>query len=210
MPLDTVQNLRQTIKRRLHRSDVDDALVDDFIAQTESEIYGNEVNILRVREMDTRATATTSSTSRFLALPDNFLAMRRLSLLLDSGSTPDVKFNAPEQMIIRPAGRPRFFTVTSQLEFDRVPDSAYDIEMQYYMSATPLSDDSPTNFVLTNYPNIYLYGSLSAAFEFAVSPDMVDYYKRKFVSAIAGANKGTKKGAYGPAPSMRQDYGSTP
>ncbi len=210
MALDTVQNLRAAVKRQSHRNDIDDAQVNDFIDQAESEIYANEFDILRVREMDTRSTATTSTTVRFLELPDNFLEMRRLSILLGSGDTPDVTFRAPNQIIVRPSGRPKFFTVTSQLEFDRIPDTAYDVEMQYYQSAEPLTDLAPTNFVLTTYPNIYLYGTLWALFLWTMDEQRATYYRNLFLGAIRGANKGTLKGTYGPTPSMRQNYGSTP
>ena len=210
MALDTVQNLRAAVKRQSHRNDIDDAQVNDFIDQAESEIYANEFDILRVREMDTRSTATTSTTVRFLELPDNFLEMRRLSILLGSGDTPDVTFRAPNQIIVKPSGRPKFFTVTSQLEFDRIPDTAYDVEMQYYQSAEPLTDLAPTNFVLTTYPNIYLYGTLWALFLWTMDEQRATYYRNLFLGAIRGANKGTKKGAYGPTPQMMANYGSRP
>jgi hypothetical protein len=207
MPFTSVQDLRSTVKRQSHRNDIDDAQINDFIAQCENEIYANELNILQVREMEARATANTGS-DRFLALPDNFLMMRRLKLNIDG--EPDVRFRAPDQMIIKPTGLPKFFTVTSQLEFDRIPSSTYEVEMQYLMKAAPLSEAAPSNFVLANYPNIYLYGTLSKLFEWAMDEQRAEFYRGKFLASIAGANKQTKKGNYGPAPYMRIDLGSTP
>ena len=210
MALETVGDLRAAVKRQSHRNDIDDDQVNDFIDQCESDIYANEFDILRVREMETRSTAVTAADSRYLELPDNFLEMRRLSLLLGSGETPDVTFQAPNQLRVKSSGRPKFFTVTSQLEFDRIPDSTYSIEMQHMVSAVPLTDDAPTNFVLSNYPNIYLYGSLWALFLWTMDEQRATYYRGLFLGSIRGANKGTKKSRYGPSPSLSQNYGSTP
>ena len=202
MALGTYNDLIAAVKRQAHRNDVDDAQVRDFISQCESVIYANEVDVLRVREMDTRATATAPINSRYLALPDEFLEMRRLRLVEQRNF--DLRYQAPNQMNIVPAsGRPVYFTVSSQLEFDRVPDSAYPLEMKYYLKAVDLSDYNQTNFVLTNYPNIYLFGALWFLFQWSMEEQRAQYYETKFYGAIQGANKGTKKGAYGPSPSMR-------
>ncbi len=104
---------------------------------------------------------------------------------------------------------PTQFTVTSQLEFNRVPDSAYDIEMQYISDFTPLSDAAPTNQILTDHPTIYLFGALWALNNWAEQETVAARYYQQFNAAIKGANKRAKIGRYGPAPVMRVE-GCTP
>lgn len=126
-------------------------------------------------------------------------------------SSQEIGFRAPEQMIrLNSVGRPRYFTVVgNNMEFDRVPDSIYGIELKYYGTPLPLNDANQTNTVLTNNPNIYLFGALWAVFTFAVDEVQAQKYYAQFISAIRGANKLSKAGRYGPAPAMRIE-GATP
>jgi len=159
--------------------------------------------------METRSTATLSTSERFLALPTGFITMRRLKLNLAQGDC-DIKYVAPDQMIIHSgSGIPRFFTVSSQLEFDRVPDSAYTADMQFSAIPTALSSTNTTNIVLTNHPSAYLYGALWALFGWANDDAQEAKYLSKFLGIIAGINKRYKQGRYGPAPAMRTE-GPTP
>ena len=57
-------------------------------------------------------------------------------------------------------GMPNYFTVTDSIEFDIAPDSAYAYELLYYPTFPALSDSQTTNWVLTNYPDVYLAGCL--------------------------------------------------
>lgn len=202
MGLTTYSDLKAAIQDWSHRTDVN-TKIDDFIDMAESEIWNN----LRVREMEARATNTAST--RYLNLPEGFLEMRRLQLV--SGSTYyDISAASPESMQISgTSGRPAYFTVTTQLEFDRTPDSSYTIEMQYYRKLTALSSSNTTSTILTAYPTVYLFGSLWALYQWANEEERAEYYYQKFISAIDLANGKDKKGRYGPAPRMKIE-GSTP
>lgn len=207
MSLDTFANLKTQIIDFSHRNDISNR-VEDFIVLAEEAMYANPNFPLQLRQMETRSEATMGA-SRFLALPDGFITMRRLKLNI-SGESCDVQYMAPDQMFIQGAsGRPKFFTVTSQLEFDREPDSTYTVDMQYSAIPTPLSAANPTNIVLTNHPSAYLYGALTAAFGWANDTENEANYQRKFFGIIDGINKRYKLGRYGPAPKMRVE-GSTP
>ena len=207
MALDTFANLKTQIIDFSHRNDISDK-IEDFIVLAEEAMYANPDFPLQLRQMEARAEATTNTT-RFLALPDGFITMRRLKLNI-GGESSDVKYMAPDQMrIVGASGQPRFFTVTSQLEFDRVPDSNYTVDMQYSAIPTPLSSTNTTNVVLTNHPSAYLYGALWAAFGWANDDAQEAKYLAKFLGIINGINKRYKQGRYGPAPIMRIE-GATP
>ena len=119
-------------------------------------------------------------------------------------------FRAPAQLRLQPdTGQPRFFTVTDRIEFERVPDSDYDIVLQYYAIPAPLTTANQTNEILDTFPSIYLYGALKQVFLFAnLDGDAVKNHGI-FIAAIRGANKKDKQGRYGPAPVMTI-AGSTP
>lgn len=203
MPLDNFSNLKASIKSRSKRNDISEADLADYINQAESAFYNNPVSALRLRAMEARATATADTASRFLALPDLFIQMRRLKLNdpFTGGRDTDVKYRTPEQMPLRNlTAIPLFFSVTTQLEFDSTPDQAYTVEMQYIKKLSPLSDANPTNVILTDHPDVYLYGALSALFVDAMEGDVSDFFKNKFYEAIQGANSTDQAARYGPAP----------
>lgn len=208
MALNNYSNLKAAIEDWSKRPDAA-SKIDDFITLTEEAMFSDPDFPLELRQIESRETATVSTSSRFLALPDRFLEMRRLKINL-SGGDCDIIYLSPEQMPINGAsGIPKFFTVTSQLEFDRVPDSAYTVEMQLYKAPQGLSSSNATNDVLTNHPSIYLHGCLHFLFKWSMQTDLAEYHEAKFMKAIRGATKKYKRGRYGPAPKIRIE-GSTP
>lgn len=202
MSLSTYLGLKDAVESWSHRNDVASRL-DDFIDIAESEM----LKWLRVRDMETRSTATTNG--RYLSLPTGFLEMRRLKMI--SGSQYyEVQQTTPEGMYITAdSGIPKLFVVSSQLEFDRTPDSTYTVEMQYYAKPTALSSTSTSNAILTRFPSIYLFGCLWALYQWTLQEDKAEYYYGKFYAAIQSANREDKKGRHGPAPAMRYG-GPTP
>ena len=209
MALDNYSNFKQAIVRLSGRNDIATEIVDEALTIADAEIYANAVAPLRLRAMETRSTTSADTASRFLALPDGFLAMRRLKVSL-SGGDCDIRYRTPEQLpSYNQSGIPRFFTVTSQLEFDRTPDSDYTIEMQYFRRFDIISDANPTNEILTSFPHIYSYGTLAYVYKFAAEEEKSQFYYNEFINAIAGANKQDKRGRHGPAPIQRIE-GPTP
>lgn len=179
-------------------------VVDDVIDLAEAEIFGNEAEGLLVRELETRATAVTSTTTRFVELPVRFLNMRRLNIT--TSNITEVEQRSPSALVIKTgSNRPKYFSAASQIEFDVQPDSAYDLEMLYFKRTTALDDTNTTNTVLTNYPNIYLQGCLWAAFDFSGEEIKAAERRQSFLAAIRGANKKDRKGRHGPAPVQATD-----
>ena len=208
MALDSFPNLKTSLIEWSKRSDAL-AMTDDFIAMAESEMFANEVEPLQVRELEARAISSLTTASRFIALPTNYISMRRIKLNR-SGGDADLRFVVPEQMRIdSAAGMPCHFTVTDKIELDRTPDDTYTAEIQYYQTITPLSSANPENTILTKYPQIYLHGGLWALYTWALQEDKAEYHYQKFIAAIRGANKLSMKGRIGSAPYMRIE-GATP
>lgn len=196
-----------------HRNDVLTKF-DTFLQLTEQEMYtggeksaGEFIDGLRVRDMEKRCTATVSTTSRFLQLPDNYLQARRAELeFTDSNSN---KIIYPLKYVITSelkeqdrADRPVRFTVTSQIEFDCTPDLAYVLEMQHYAKLTAISSTNATNAILTNFPTIYLYGCLSQMYKWSRNVEQGVLFHDLFLDAIYAANKRDKWARVGPAPQM--------
>jgi len=207
MPFDNLSNLTTAIIAQSHRNDIS-AKVPDFITIAEQEMLANPIEPLSVRDFETRSTSDTTTTTRYLALPTGFLKARRI-LLDDKTTDPqqfEVRYRTPETLRLSArSGPPEFFTVTSEIEFNRVPDIVYNVEIQYYAEFTPLSDANPVNSVLTDTPSIYLFGAMWALKQYTVELDEAEYYYGKFINSIRGANTKSEEGRYGPAPYIAQE-----
>tara|TARA_R110002020_G_scaffold121837_1_gene276886 strand:- start:1992 stop:2615 length:624 start_codon:yes stop_codon:yes gene_type:complete len=201
MALANYDDLVKSIVNWSHRKDML-TLIPDFIKLAETEMYNNEGWQLETRDMETVSTAPTSGL--YLELPPGFEKARSVQLETSNGLC-DVKFQAPEQLMRQPTtGQPRFFSVVgNEIEFDRTPDSEYTIQIQYYKKPDPLTEVNQTNSVMTNHPNIYLFGALHQVFVYLEDQEQMVKYFSKMQSVIRGANKSAKKARYGAAPYMR-------
>lgn len=204
MPISTYTQLKTSVEAYAKRTDIGQNM-DTFIDLCEADLWER----VRIRDMEVRATATASTSERFLALPSGFLKMRKVRLI--SGSTEyDLNYRVPESLNIKSSsGIPTDYTVTSQLEFNRVPSSAYTVEMQYYKSLDALSDSNTSNSALTRFPKLYLYGTLFHFAQWAQDDVMGQKYAALFDGAIEAVNRSEIKGRHGPAKAMRVE-GSTP
>ena len=208
MALDTYNNLVKEIVDFSHREDLAGKIAS-FINLSETTMYANDVELLAVRSMETITTALT--TGEFLALPADYESFRGIRLITPN-NVGKLNYQAPQQMFNNiPPDRPSFFTIIgNQIQFNCVPDAEYTVQFQYFKKATPLSPTNQTNDILTNYPNIYLFGSLAALFGYAQDTQQEALYINKFIGAIRGANKSDKRGRYGPAPAMSLTSRLTP
>lgn len=207
MAITTHSTLKASIRDWSHRGDLSDALIDDFIRMTEEYAF----SYLDLRDEEARATNSTGTTSRFIALPAGYRSMRKLQLFYTPNYYELIQV-APESISVQPSTtkqRPKFYTITTQLELDVIPDLDYTIEMQYFKSLTGISSSNTTNDILTNYPSIYQYGCLYHMFDWSRDEQRSGLYFQKFNAAIEAANEKSREGRYGVAPSIRIE-GSTP
>ncbi len=203
MAISNYTELKQAIIDWSHREDLD-LRIDNFIALAEAEMLYNPTSSLKVRDEETRSTAVLSTNSRFITLPPRFKSMRKIIIQTSEGDQ-DLGFVSPDQLRVHnSAGRPCLFTVTSQIELDRVPDDSYVIEVQYLGDIPAITSAAPTNGLLTTNPNIYLFGGLWAAMKYGGDKEMEQNYYQQFINAIDGANERAEEGRYGPTPVITQ------
>jgi len=199
MSITSYSELKSAIQSYGKRGDAS-SMLDTFIDLAESDIW----DVLRIRDMEARATAVTSTSDRFIQLPDGFIAMRRLRIILSDGAHVDLDYTDPKNLcVIDRAGMPVEFTAGTQLEFNRTSDQEYTLEMKYWKEPTPLSTSNTTNAVLTEHPMIYLSGSLKHFFEWAQNENRAQYWEGVFNKHVARANRKSRQGRYGPVPTRR-------
>lgn len=216
MPFTTFEELSASIGLWTKRGTSLDLLIPDFIKLAEDEMYnppkipGRIVKPLKLKQLEKTSTISTSTSTRFVSLPSDYYSMRNTRLDIANESA-FLQYRTPQQLVrFDVAGRPAFFTIIgTQVEFDRVSDEILTVDIQYHSKDAALTSAAPTNFVLTNHPNIYLYGALAQAFLYTGDGEREADFRSKFIGAITGANQADKDGQYGPAPVMSVE-GSTP
>jgi hypothetical protein len=199
MAISTYAELKVAVQAWMKRGDIL-TVVDDFIDLAEADIWQR----LRIRDMETVGTSTLSTSSRYLAVPTGFQELRKFKITQTNQPDVVLKYDAPLNIaVLTSAGLPCYFTISTQFEFDRVPDQAYSVEYHYFRSLTALSDAATSNAVLTRYPMIYLYGCLMHGANWALNDALFQKYSVMFQGAIESANDNDNRGRYGPAPTIK-------
>lgn len=205
MSLDTYTNLKAEIIDWSHRNDID-LKVDTFIKLCETEMFSNQVEPLMVRGGETREEFTTNTADRFVTLPTGYQSARKLRIQISNGQSYELEYRTPSQLqILSSTGCPYFYTITDQIEMERISDQVYTGEAQYYCEFTGLSSSNASNFVLSSFPNIYWAGCLWALKLYAEEFQEAGLYYQQFIANIRGANTKDSLGRYGPSPVMRTE-----
>ena len=208
MALDNFANLKASIVSYSGRDDLSPNM-DDFIALAEEQMYSNNGSELRLMTFSTKVTLTTTAGDNFLALPSDYMEAQSIAIV-SSGETTDLIYHSPPALRLRSGtGTPQFYSITDTLIFDISPDDIYDIELTYYAKPTALSSANPTNYVLTNFPSIYLFGALAQVYDFTDDLQNSEAFARKFILRVRAAVKGDSKARIGTV-AQAQVRGSTP
>ena len=183
MAISTYSELQTAAANWLDRSDLSDR-IPEFIALAEARFN----RILRIRDMETVSTAiSTSAGTREYSLPTGFVQMKEFHLTTDP-LTP-LAYITPEMMTRIWAGsgqgKPEVFTIIADnVRLGPSPDVVYTTSMLYYKTFTALSDSATTNDMLTNNPDVYLYGTLLEAEPFIMNDQRVQLWATAFKQAI--------------------------
>ena len=184
MALSTYSELKSSIANFLNRSDLTTEIQDDFIKLTEADFNSK----LRVRKMIAQSTLTIDSETE--SLPTGFLQVRDFYILSGSTKYP-LRYMTPSQMDqvkgTSVTGIPQAYTILGDtFRFTPKPDSTYTGYINYYKKFDALSDTNTTNFILTDHPSIYLYGSLFHAANFlgGVNPQQVQSWTQMYATAM--------------------------
>ena len=161
MALSTYTELKSSVADWLNRTDLT-SVVPDFISLAEAQIE----RTLRTRQMIVRATA--SIDTEYSAVPADFLETK--SIKLNTNPVTALVFESVDALdnlkstTYISAGKPRYFGIVgSQVRVLPVPDNTYTAELIYYAKLAKLSSSNATNWLLTQAPDVYLYGSLMQA-----------------------------------------------
>ena len=162
MAISTYSELQTEIAEWVNRSDLT-ARIPTFISLCEAKL--NRELRLRVQEANFPLSLAAGESS--VALPDGFVEPLALWEVEASGNRP-LRFVPPSALDKdATAGDLTKWSIDgTNIIFGRPAGSA--VSLLFRMrSAFALSDAEPTNWLLTNYPDVYLYGSICEAEHFS-------------------------------------------
>jgi len=200
MALSNYSNLKTSIANWLNRSDLSSEISDDFIKLVEADFNSK----LRIRKMITQSTFTIDSETE--SLPTGFLQVRDM-FILSGGTKNALRYVAPgqmDQMIgTSVSGKPSAYTILGDsFRFAKKPDASYSGVINYYKKFDTLSDTNTSNYILTDHPAIYLYGSLFHAANFlgGYNPQQVQSWQQMYATAMERLEQNDREDQFSGSP----------
>lgn len=195
MSLATYTDLQASLASWLHRSDLT-SRIPDFIALAEAQMNRR----LRVRRMMARATATLSD--EYSAVPSDFLGP--ISITIDGEPLAYLTVEQMDAAVTGEAtGAPAYYTVTGgEFRYYPAPGTSYTATLTYWQAIPALASNS-TNWLLTNHPDAYLYGSLTQAAPYIQDDERTALWAQLFQTALndaLSADMAESHGALTPVP----------
>ena len=195
MALTTYSELKTAVASWLARAG-DASVTDnaaDFIMLAEQRIN----RTLRVRGMEDRATATIST--EYVALPTRFVEMRNFQLNTDPVTR--LELMSPEQIDAiwggSTTGKPKVYCIlNNEIQVRPIPDVSYTAEMTYWQAFAALSDAATTNWLITNAPDVYLWGALAEAAPFLGDLDALTLWEARFQAGIKALQDSDDRGKW--------------
>lgn len=185
MAITTYAELQAAAANWLVRADLT-ARIPEFIALAESRL--SRVLRLRLAEIDVPLVGVVSS--RFIPLPSAYTEALAL-WITPPGSTVrrDLNFIDPAKLDSSgDAGQPYWWTIDgANLGFERPCDQAYAFNLRC-LQKLALSNSAPTNVLLTNAPDAYLFATLCEAGPFLRDAELAQAYEARLERAIGEIN----------------------
>jgi len=175
------------------------AQINTFIRQAEDRIY----NTVQIPSLRKNVTGNCSSTSKYLACPNDYLSTYSLAVIQADGSyeyllNKDVNFIRQAYPDPNATGLPRYYALfgsrlndPNELTFilGPTPDSNYGAELHYFYYPESIVD-AGTSWLGDNYSPVLLYGSLVEAYTYMKGEaDMLAAYNAKYNEALQQLNR---------------------
>lgn len=182
MALSTYTELQASVMAWMVRTDsVISARVPDFIRLGETRLFRR----LRLSGMiSPTATLTVPAGQNWVALPDDWLAFKRLR----TAAEPKLNYLPADQLADLPGdGDATVYSIEGRrFYYGQTPGANLAFTMAYYQRPAALSTTG-SNWVLTENPDLYLYAALIEGWQFAQNSAKAGEYGTLFEKAVSDA-----------------------
>jgi len=203
MALVNYGDLKTSLANWLGRSDLTTP-IPDFVTLAHKQLMRDLRGHLRLQKRD----AAFSITGEYVDAPSDFLEL--VSMHLNTTPKVEITFLAAGQQTSAyssGSGEPKFVSLagdttagTENFRFAPVPDATYAATIEYYASLTFFAADSGatgTNWILTDHPQLYLYGSLLQAAAYIGDDPRVPLWKAAYDEALAQVKASGNRARWG-------------
>ncbi len=193
MALANYTDLKASVAAWLNRADLT-ATIPDFILLAESRFN----RTLRARQMETKANL--SITGEYVAVPSDWLEFRsgyidsapRRPLAYLSGDTQSARYDTTSDSTSGPV----YFSIAgTNFRFSPTPTVVNAVILYY--AAIPAMASNATNWLLTAYPDAYLYGSILQASGYIQDDPRVPGIKQAYDEVIAQITYASTRARWG-------------
>lgn len=195
MAITDYSSLTDAIKVYAARTDATfTAQIDTFIADAEQRIYngyGDAIPPLRLQEME-KTTALTF-VDGIVPLPDDYLQLKDVFDPRNDGKA--LTFLPPQAMHGYGVGDPAYYSLV-ETSIKVAPPYSGEINVHYVAKFPALTALNSQNFIVTNYPNIYLWAALIGAYAFIRDTEEETKATQRFQANISAIKKATRDKTY--------------
>jgi len=198
MALDgTYAGLKASIADFLGRGDLT-ATIPDFIILAEAQMARRfaaaaSAGMPVPRRLLVRAQAQLDAGEEFVAVPGRFIGPRTFVLRDEpavelSYLSPETFLAAKKTLLWNVGDRPKYYTVLGEaFQLLPAPGAVVEAEMSFLQMPMALGGANPSNWVLQQYPDIYLYGALTQSAPYLDNDERIGTWGALFTQAIADA-----------------------
>jgi hypothetical protein len=178
MAINNYADLQVTIADWLDRSDLT-AQIHDFITLAEGEMS----LVFKLKTYETESTLSTTQGSRYVELPGDYDLPIALWMTVWTPRKELIYMPVEQQNYVNVSAYPQYYGIDNgKIAFDVNASGNFSLVFRYrktYQSQA-LSTSNPTNWILSKYPNAYLWGALAQAALFLPGEDRLQPFVEKF------------------------------
>lgn len=196
MALSNYSELKTAIADFLNRDDLT-SVIPTFITLAEAQIARD----LRHWRQERRVTTTLNE--RFENLPNDWI--KTVNMYLEDGSPVEyasvAEIGRQRLLTNDTSNKPRLYTINSgQFEFFPQPDEGYTLTMIYVARIPELLEDTSYNWLLREYPDVYLYASLIQSAPYLQEDERVGTWAQLYSAAVQNLNTDSDDAKYSGGP----------
>lgn len=194
MAISNFSELKTAVANFLNRDDLTSA-IPDFITLAEAQIQRD----IRHWKMENRAEGEIAG--QYISRPSDWLETIRIHLtnsgttklqLLSRDAMADKRMGAENA-----TGKPIYYCHSeSQFELYPSPDSQdYVMELLYYQKIPALSETNTTNWLLSEAPDVYLYGALNHSAPYLQEDERLAVWAQLYAAGVTRLNDSSDRAA---------------
>ena len=183
MAIGTYTELQNAVLRWVNTPEVEGS-IPDFIALAEARLNRD------IRHPEMMARATSTLTNGYASWPSDFSVPYLVSITGDDPLDYISPLDAEKYLVAGISGNTRYYTIEGD-QLHVIPEptvtSTMSVELRYWRKIPALSSNS-TNWLLTRFPDVYLYGALTAAGPFLADVDKLAMWLQEYNRIVEQIN----------------------